>query len=70
MKFIIDLILVNQIAKEKKFPISLFFHNNPQEMKGSKLIKERENILEKCSAIFCVSKFIKKKILEGISKKS
>ena len=62
--------LVNQIAKEKKFPISLFFHNNPQEMKGSKSIRERENILEKCSAIFCVSDFIKKKFLEGISKNS
>ena len=38
-------------------------------MKGSKSIKERENILEKCAAIFCVSEFIKKKFLEGIKKK-
>ena len=60
--------LVNQIAKEKKFKISLFFHNNPQEMKGSRSIKERENILEKCDAVFCVSEFIKKKFLEGVNK--
>ena len=58
--------LVDQIAKEKKFPISLFFHNDPQEMKGSKSIREREKILEKCSAIFCVSEFIKSKFIEGI----
>ncbi len=60
--------LIDQIAKEKKFPISLFFHNNPQEMKGSKSIKERENILEKATAVFCVSKFVKEKFLEGINK--
>tara|TARA_B100000242_G_scaffold11476_1_gene7291 strand:- start:10216 stop:11313 length:1098 start_codon:yes stop_codon:yes gene_type:complete len=59
--------LVEQITKENKFPISLFFHNDPQEMKGSKSIKEREKILEKCAAVFCVSEFIKKKFLEGIN---
>ena len=59
--------LINQIAKGNKFPISLFFHNDPQTMKGSKSIKERENILEKCAIILCVSEFIKKKFLEGIN---
>ena len=62
--------LINQISKGRKFQISLFFHNDPQEMKGSKSIKERENILEKCAAVFCVSEFIKKKFLQGISKNS
>jgi len=60
--------LVKQITKGNGFPISLFFHNDPQEMKGSKSIRERENILEKCAAVFCVSEFIKKKFLEGINK--
>ncbi len=59
--------LVEQITKENTSPISLFFHNDPQEMKGSKSIKEREFILEKCAAVFCVSEFIKKKFLEGIN---
>ena len=36
-------------------------------MKGSKSIRERENILLKCAAIFCVSEFIKKKFLDGIN---
>ena len=60
--------LVEEITSGNKFPISLFFHNDPQTMKGSKSIKERKYILEKCTAVFCVSKFIKKKFLEGISK--
>ena len=60
--------LINQISKGRKIQISLFFHNDPQEMKGSKSIKERENILEKCAVVFCVSEFIKKKFLQGISK--
>ena len=60
--------LVEEITRVNKFPVSLFFHNDPQTMKGSKSIKERENILEKCAAIFCVSEFIKKKFLEGINK--
>ena len=58
--------LVEQIAKGHKFPISLFFHNDPQTMKGSKSIKDREKILEKCAAVFCVSEFIKSKFVEGI----
>ncbi len=59
--------LVEQITKRNRFPISLFFHNDPQTMNGSKSVKDREKILEKCTAIFCVSEFIKKKFLEGIN---
>ncbi len=58
--------LVDNITKENKLPISLFLHNDPQTMKGSKSIKDRENLIQKCFAIFCVSEFIKKKFLEGI----
>ena len=58
--------LVNEVSKKSKFPISLFLHNDPQTMKGSKSIEDREIILQKCVAVFCVSKFIKKKFLEGI----
>ena len=55
--------LVKQITKGNEFPVSMFFHNDPQTMKGSKSIKERENIIKKCEKIFCVSEFIKKKFL-------
>ena len=59
--------LINQIEKKTKIPISIFFHNDPQTMKGSKSIKDRENILKKCAAVFCVSNYIKKKFIEGVS---
>jgi glycosyltransferase involved in cell wall biosynthesis len=39
-------------------------------MKGSKSVKDRQNILEKCEAVFCVSEFIKNKFLEEISIKT
>ena len=59
--------LIKEITKKtKSFPISLFFHNDPKTMKGSKSVQERENILQKCAAVFCVSKFIKKQFLDGI----
>ncbi len=59
--------LVNKITRGNKFPVSLFFHNDPQKMNGSKSVKDRENILENCVAIFCVSEFIKNKFLQGIN---
>ena len=62
--------LIEQIAKNSNFPITLFLHNDPQTMKGSKSVKDRQNILEKCEAVFCVSEFIKSKFLEGISIKT
>ena len=36
-------------------------------MRGSKSIKDRENILKKCVAVFCVSEYIKKQFIEGVS---
>ncbi len=59
--------LVEEIIRGNKFPVSLFFHNDPQTMRGSKSVRERENILSKCAGIFCVSEFIKKKFLEGVN---
>ena len=48
-----------------KVPISIFFHNNPLEMRGSKTLQERKQIVQKASAILCVSNFIKKNFLLG-----
>ena len=49
------------------YPISLFFHNDPQSMSGSITIQERVQILQKVKAVFCVSEFIKIKFLEGVT---
>ena len=35
-------------------------------MKGSKSVKDREKILKKCAAVFCVSKYVKNKYLEQL----
>lgn len=59
--------LVDLITQKSSFPVSLFFHNDPQTMKGSKSVKDRKKILQKCTAIFCVSEFIKDKFSEGIN---
>ncbi len=46
--------------------LSLFLHNDPLEMKGSKTIKDRKNLLSKLDKVYCVSEFIKKKFLIGV----
>lgn len=59
--------LLNRVLKKTcKFPITIFFHNDPKTMKGSRSISEREKILEQCAAIFCVSEYISKQFLDGI----
>ena len=52
---------------KKKYPVNIFFHNNPIEMYGSKTLLERENIVKNAKAIFCVSKFVKEKFLTGFN---
>ena len=59
--------LIDHIAKVNNFPLSLFLHNDPKTMKGSKSIEDRKNILEKCAAVFCVSEYIKNQFMDGIS---
>ena len=41
------------INKRIDAKLIFFFHNNPQEIRGSKTIKERINILEKTEKVFC-----------------
>ena len=53
----------------KNYPISIFFHNNPLEMKGSKKLEERQFIMDNAAGIFCVSEFIKSKFLNGLNNK-
>ena len=52
------------------YKLILVFHNNPLLIRGSKKIKERTDILNKCSNIIFVSKWVKKKFFEGLSYKN
>ena len=44
----------------------LYFHNNPQEMRGSKSINDRVNLVKKTKKIIFNSNWTKKKFLEGL----
>ena len=57
--------------QNSNYKLILVFHNNPLLIRGSKKIKERKDILNKCSNIIFVSKWVQKKFFEGLdSKKS
>ena len=54
------------IKNNIKSKLIFFFHNNPQDIRGSKTVKERLNILEKTDKIFFVSAWTKKKFFEHL----
>lgn len=55
---------IDRQIKDKS--IILFFHNDPLNMKGSKLVSERLDLLSRVNYICCVSNFIKNQFLKGI----
>ena len=55
--------LINNNVRSK---LIFVFHNNPQEIRGSKLARERLNILENTDKIFFVSKWTLDKFFEGL----
>lgn len=54
------------LVAHTKVPIALFLHNDPQEMKFAKTAKQRLKLLKKCAIIYCVSKFVRNRFLDGI----
>ena len=59
-------ILTNKI-KDKI--ITLYFHNDPLSMDGSKSINDRKQLLKKCYKIIFNSNWSKKRFLEGLENK-
>ncbi len=59
--------LLSNKIKDKVF--SLFFHNDPLSMDGSKSIEDRKNLLKKCYKIIFNSNWSKKRFLEGLENK-
>jgi len=49
--------------------LTLFFHNDPLTMEGSKTIKERKHLLKICYKIIFNSSWSKKRFLEGLENK-
>ena len=63
-------IYVNLIKDQiKNITITLFFHNDPLSMDGSKTIDDRKNLLKKCYKIIFNSNWSKKRFLEGLENK-
>ena len=58
---------IDRIYKFNK-NLVLYFHNNPLEMKSSKSVSDRINILNKCKKIIFNSKWTLNKFKDGISK--
>ena len=54
--------------KYKFFRLTLFIHNDPLEMKGSKTALERREILKIVDRVYCVSDYVKNRFLECIHK--
>ena len=46
--------------------LTLHLHNDPQTMDGSRSSNDRQRLLERCDAIYCVSDFIRGQFLEGV----
>ena len=58
---------LNKIIPDKIF--SLYFHNDPLSMNGSKTIEERKKLLKICYKIIFNSNWSKKRFLEGLENK-
>lgn len=52
--------------KYKVFKLTLFLHNDPLDMKGSKTELQRREILKMVDRVYCVSDYIKKQFLDSI----
>ena len=55
--------------KMKSFKLIFVFHNNPLELRGSKTVEERLNIIKNTDYIFFVSAWVKNKFFENIDVK-
>ena len=61
---------INQLNKNLgKTVLSLYFHNDPLSMDGSKTIEDRKKLLKSCYKIIFNSNWSKKRFLEGLENK-
>ncbi len=59
--------LLKKKIKDKVF--SIYFHNDPLSMDGSKTIEDRKQLLRNCYKINFISNWVKKRFLEGLDNK-
>ncbi|WP_162818146.1 glycosyltransferase family 4 protein [Aquirhabdus parva] len=57
------------LALKKVLPnrrVTIHLHNDPQGMAGVKTVADREKLLRTVDHVYCVSKFVKMRLLEGV----
>ena len=54
-------------AKRPDIPVTLFLPNDPRDMRGSKTIAERKDLLANLAQIICVSDYIRDCFLNGLA---
>jgi glycosyltransferase involved in cell wall biosynthesis len=54
-------------ALTRKFRVILHLHNDPHQLKGTATAQQRLKLTKKLSAIICVSDYIRRQWLEGLS---
>jgi len=59
--------LVRLMRPHVSCKIALHLHNDPQEMKAARTVRERSRLLELCDGIYCVSSYIRNRFLEGLN---
>ena len=58
--------LIYLLKKKLKSKFIFIYHNNPQDLRFSKSVKERLFIANNCDHIFFVSKWVMRKFFEGL----
>lgn len=53
-------------ARRPDLRVALYLHNDPREMKGAVTAAERRDLLDKMSAVICVSNYIRQCFLDGV----
>lgn len=46
--------------------VTAHLHNDPHGMEGAKTAKQRQYLLEKVDAVYCVSEYVRQRLLEGV----
>ena len=59
--------MIENFAKELQSKLILYFHNDPNSMKGSKTINDKLTLLNKVDKIIFISKWVKKKFFENLN---
>ena len=60
--------VASYLAKKqpKHFPMVLYLHNDPRQMKGSESTRQRRWLLQNLAGIFCVSDYVRRCFLDGL----